>query len=240
MRAIPTSRRSRAAPASLLRAARLAARPAEGHGHDFRLPGAEPKGPPLRRRLPARLPRGRGDGDGRQAPSPPARGAGADAGARARLVVDHRAPRGHDEVKVTLALLVGIFRRKAVPVEDDMNSKRPIADLDRGVDRLDPPDPDRLRTDPQPPPPRALRAALARDGRRPPDSLRVARRPKHDRRLGRRLDLSAGRPLRGRDGLHPGRAAPLLDGDLPAQRSEHDPAQRVAPLEQQQESARER
>src|SRR5581483_8973513 len=75
------------------RARRLRDRAAARHRHDLRLPGAEPQGArPLRRRLPARLPRGGGDGDDDQAPPPARRGAGSDARARARPLVDHRAP----------------------------------------------------------------------------------------------------------------------------------------------------
>ena len=92
-----------------------------------------------------------------------------------------------------------------------------------GVARVDPADPRRPRADPQPPAARALRAALARDRRRAARPLRVARRPEHDRRLGRRHRLPAGGALRGRDALHPRRAAALLDGDLEARRPERDP-----------------
>ena len=51
----------------------------------------------------------------------------------------------------------------------------------------------------------------------------VARRPEHDRRLARRDELSAGRPVRGRDALHLPRAPALLDRDLEAHRRERRP-----------------
>src|SRR5581483_7042198 len=43
----------------------------------------------------------------------------------------------------------------------------------------------------------------------------------HDRRLGRSDRLPAGRAVRGRDAVHPARAARLLDGDLAALGPEH-------------------
>ena len=61
--------------------------------HDERLPGAEPqRDPPVRRRLPARLPRGRGGADAAQAPAAALRAARADARARRGPVVDPRLP----------------------------------------------------------------------------------------------------------------------------------------------------
>ena len=65
------------------------------HRHDVGLPGAEPpRDRALRRRLPARLPRGRGARDGDPAPAAAERGAGDDARARARPLVDHGARLG--------------------------------------------------------------------------------------------------------------------------------------------------
>ena len=73
------------------RAHRLAAdRPARDR-HDQRLPGARPQGDrALRRRLSARLSRGRGGADAAQAPAPPDRAAGADARAHCGTLVDPR------------------------------------------------------------------------------------------------------------------------------------------------------
>ena len=103
----------------LVRAARLAADSAEADRHDLRLPGGErARDPPLRRRLPARLPRGRGRGDGRPPPPAHPRGAGSDARPRDRRVVDHFLRSLYYAIKVTLALLVGIFRRRVVPIEE--------------------------------------------------------------------------------------------------------------------------
>ena len=68
-------------------------------------------------------------------------------------------------VKVMLALLVGIFRRRVLPCGGKRCDATPR--LDRRVDRVDPADPRRARADPLAAAARALRAALARDGRRP-------------------------------------------------------------------------
>ena len=76
----------------LVRAARLAADAPEADRHDVRLPGRQRAGDPaLRRRLSARLPRGRGGRDGRAAPAADPGGAGADARPRDRPLVDHDA-----------------------------------------------------------------------------------------------------------------------------------------------------
>ena len=78
-----------------LRRARLGARPAARDRHHLRFPGREPQGdPPLRRRVPARLPRGRGDGGPLPAPAADGRGAGGDADPRDRQLLDHRASVG--------------------------------------------------------------------------------------------------------------------------------------------------
>ena len=62
------------------------------HRHDLRLPGVQPaRDPPVRRRLPARLPRGRGDRDGVQAPAAAREVHVRDARAHGRDVVDRRA-----------------------------------------------------------------------------------------------------------------------------------------------------
>ena len=129
------------------------------------LPGAEPpRDPALRRRLPARLPRGRGDGDGDPAPAAPARGAGLDARPRARPLVDRR---------VRVGLLHGegaarALRRPLPPGRDPARRTASTNDAAQGLDRRD----DRLaaaarrrvRADPLAAPARAVRAAL---GRRP-------------------------------------------------------------------------
>ena len=74
---------------------RLAAHRPARHRHDERLPGAEPQGDrAVRRRLPARLSRGRGGADAAQAPAAPGRGAGDDARAGAGALVDPRLPHG--------------------------------------------------------------------------------------------------------------------------------------------------
>src|SRR6185503_9369085 len=71
---------------------RLAADEAARHRHDERLPGPEPqRDPALRRRLSARLPRGRGRADAAQAPAAAGGAPRADARARRRPVVDPRA-----------------------------------------------------------------------------------------------------------------------------------------------------
>ena len=104
----------------LVRAARLAADAPEADRHDVRLPGAEPPGDrALRRRLPARLPRGRGGRDGRPAPAADPRGAGRRCASARPARSSITALRSlYYAIKVTLALFVGIFRRRIVPLEE--------------------------------------------------------------------------------------------------------------------------
>ena len=78
-----------------------------------------PRDPALRRRLPARLPRGGGGGDGR--PPPAAASSRSRRGCAAARPADRRSPTLRSlyyAIKVTLALLVGIFRRRVVPLEE--------------------------------------------------------------------------------------------------------------------------
>ena len=127
-------------------------------------------------------------------------------------------------IKVTLALFVGIFRRRVVPLEDLGGESRDTAHVSIAASvasillilvvlEL-------IRS-------RRLRERYALLWLATGVVLLVlsalARRPEHDRRLGRRHRLPAGGALRGRDALHPRRAAPLLDRDLEARRPERDP-----------------
>ena len=140
----------------------------------------------VRRRLPARLPRGRGDGDGAQAPAAPASRCRSQMREReAGRSSITRAPLGLLHGQGLLAIFVGLFRRN---VDATGGARDPARRLDRRGDRVGAPAARRLRADPQPPAARALRAALAADRRRAARAVALARRAEHDRRLGRDRD----------------------------------------------------
>ena len=191
------------------------------HRPDLGLPGAQPpRDRAVRRRLSARLPGGRGDRDGAPQRPAPRRGAGrrcasAAAGARrstrsirsttwsrccsrssSTSSAGHAAAAGGRMTPLRVSIAGAIASVLLLLVVLELIRSR------------------RLQG--------ALRAALARDRRRPARPLGLARRPEHDRRLARRHRLPAGGAVRGRDPVRDPRAAALLDGDLAALRPERD------------------
>ena len=195
------------------------------------LPGAQPQGDrALRRRLPERLPRGGGDHAGAQAPAPPARGA------------REMREREHGSSSITLLRsLYYVIKVTARALRRRWCGGTPCRR--RGVATVTPVSisiaaaiaslllhPRRPRADPGSAAEGALRAALARDRRRPARPVGLARRPQHDRGLVRRRDLPAGDPLRRRDPVRHRRPAALLDRALAAHRHNTLLAQEVALL----------
>ena len=111
----------------------------------------------LRRRLPARLPRGGGDGAARQARAAPGRGARDDA--RAREPAARRSARCARST--TWSRSARGLRRGVPPGRGRCTDRDAASVCDRRRDRVRPPRPRRPRADPQAAPARALRAALA-------------------------------------------------------------------------------
>ena len=213
-----------------LRADRLAHRAPASHRHDLRLPRHEPaRDRALRGRLPARLPRGRGDRDGRRATGYACWRCPSRCASRRRPLVDHGLP-------VRLLHGQGAARdlRRPLPSQRRPAEGGPIDPLVVSIAgaiasivllavvfEL-------IRS-------RRLREQYALLWLLTGFVLLVlsalARRPEHDRRLGRHHRLPAGRLLRRRAPVHDRRAAALLDRDLEARRPEHVLAQRLALLE---------